>query len=49
MRVRKYNSKLNAPVGAYSANSKGYDYVREKIAKFIEQRDGLEEGSADPN
>ena len=35
-----------SPVGAYTGNSKGYQFVREKIAKFITERDGV---SADPN
>lgn len=27
-------------MGAYTGNSKGFDFVRESIARFIEERDG---------
>jgi aspartate/methionine/tyrosine aminotransferase len=33
-------------VGAYTGNSKGYTVVREKVADYISQRDGV---TADPN
>ena len=29
-------------MGAYTGNSKGYAYVREKVAEFIGRRDGVE-------
>jgi len=33
-------------MGAYTGNSKGYAYVREKVADFIGKRDGVK---ANPN
>lgn len=35
-----------SPIGAYTGNSKGYPLVREKVANFISERDGVK---ADPN
>lgn len=33
-------------MGAYTGNSKGYNYARDKVAEFISKRDGVQ---ADPN
>jgi aspartate/methionine/tyrosine aminotransferase len=45
-KARKIQS-LITPTGAYTGNSKGYDYVREKVAEFIKNRDGVP--TTDPN
>jgi aspartate/methionine/tyrosine aminotransferase len=37
---------MGSPIGAYTGNSKGYQIVREKVAQYISQRDGVE---ANPN
>jgi aspartate/methionine/tyrosine aminotransferase len=37
-RVKKYNTLLSPP-GAYTSNSKGFNYARERIAEFIQKRD----------
>jgi aspartate/methionine/tyrosine aminotransferase len=44
-RARTYIKMLGTPVGAYTGNSKGFDYAREQIAKFINKRDGVEADS----
>lgn len=41
-RITLLNSKLSSPMGAYTANSKGHQYVRESVADFIQKRDGPE-------
>ena len=33
---------MSSPPGAYTGTSKGWEYVRETIADFINKRDGLE-------
>ena len=38
-RAKKYSKLLGSPLGAYTGNSKGYNYVREKVAEFISKRD----------
>lgn len=45
-RAKKYSKLLGSPVGAYTGNSKGYNYVREKVAEAISTRDNVK---ADPN
>lgn len=40
-RALLYKSKLDTPMGAYTSNSKGYAYAREKIAEFIKKRDNV--------
>ncbi len=45
-RAKKYSKLLGSPVGAYTGNSKGYNYVREKVAEAISARDNVK---ADPN
>jgi aspartate/methionine/tyrosine aminotransferase len=46
-RAKKYKELIVTPTGAYTGNSKGYGYVREKIAEFIQNRDGVPH--SDPN
>lgn len=31
---------MSSPMGAYTSNSKGHNYVRQSIARYIEERDG---------
>lgn len=38
--------KMGSPVGAYTSDSRGYKFTREKIAEFIEARDDVQ---ADPD
>lgn len=45
-RAREYIKKLGSPLGAYTSNSKGYDYAREKIAHYISERDGVKSDAA---
>jgi aspartate/methionine/tyrosine aminotransferase len=40
-KAQKYMSLLETPMGAYTSNSKGFGYAREKIAEFISKRDGV--------
>jgi glutamate--glyoxylate aminotransferase len=40
-RALKYKKLLDTPMGAYTSNSKGYQYAREKIAEFIKKRDNV--------
>jgi aspartate/methionine/tyrosine aminotransferase len=37
---------MGSPIGAYTSNSKGYEFSRVKIAEFISKRDGV---NADPD
>jgi aspartate/methionine/tyrosine aminotransferase len=45
-RASQYSKLMGSPIGAYTGNSKGYQVVREKVAQYISQRDGVQ---ADPN
>eukprot|EP00347_Sterkiella_histriomuscorum_P013729 403363591 len=45
-RAKKYSKLLVTPLGAYTGNSKGYNYARDKIAEYIGKRDNVE---ANPN
>jgi len=38
-RVRAFRAN-SSPLGAYTGNSKGLEFVRESVARFIEERDG---------
>jgi aspartate/methionine/tyrosine aminotransferase len=40
-RVKKLSTLCTSPMGAYTGDSKGYEYVRETVADFINKRDGL--------
>jgi glutamate--glyoxylate aminotransferase len=40
-RALKYLSLLETPMGAYTSNSKGFGFVRQKIVDFIQSRDGV--------
>ena len=39
-RIHQISSQLTSPMGAYTANSKGHMFIRESIARYIENRDG---------
>ena len=39
-------SLLETPMGAYTSNSKGFTYVREKVADFIKNRDAISNADA---
>jgi alanine transaminase len=41
VRAQKYMSLLETPMGAYTSNSKGFGYAREKVAEFISKRDNV--------
>ena len=41
VRAQKYMSLMETPMGAYTSNSKGFGYAREKIAEFIQKRDNV--------
>jgi len=47
-RIKKYQ-KLISPLGAYTSNSKGFQYARDQIAQFIAQRDNIPVSNVDPN
>ncbi len=40
-RIERYWSQQSSPVGAYTTNSKGWTYIREAVADFIQKRDGV--------
>lgn len=44
-RIQLYQSQFSSPLGAYTSDSRGFSYARERVANFISQRDGL---TADP-
>lgn len=48
-RVNTYNDGLGMPIGAYSANSKGFKFIRNKVAEFIRKRDGNADMDIDVN
>jgi aspartate/methionine/tyrosine aminotransferase len=39
-RIYQIKDQLTTPMGAYTANSKGHMFIRESVARYIEQRDG---------
>lgn len=39
-RIKQISSQLTSPMGAYTSNSKGHMFIRESVARFIEDRDG---------
>jgi glutamate--glyoxylate aminotransferase len=41
-----FSTFLSYFIGAYTSNSKGYSYVREKVAEFINKRDNLQDSDA---
>ena len=45
-RANLYNKVLVTPMGAYTSNSKGFDYAREKVAEFINKRDNVTNADA---
>jgi len=46
-RIKMLMSKMSSPMGAYTANSKGHIFVRERVAEYIRKRDG-DQFFADP-
>lgn len=40
-RVEHMNEYFSTPIGAYTANSKGHKQVRQAVANFIDERDGI--------
>jgi glutamate--glyoxylate aminotransferase len=40
-RVKKLSTLCTSPMGAYTGDSKGYEYVRQTVSDFINKRDGL--------
>jgi alanine transaminase len=45
-RASRYKKLLDTPLGAYTSNSKGYQYAREKVADFINKRDNVSNADA---
>lgn len=41
LRAKSYANKMETPMGAYTSNSKGFNFVREKVAEFISKRDNV--------
>ena len=41
-RAQAYSTSLRTGVGAYTGNSKGYEFIREKVANYINSRDGVQ-------
>jgi len=41
-----YRKKLDTPMGAYTSNSKGFQYARDKVADFINKRDNVSNADA---
>jgi len=46
-RIERLQNKCKSPTGAYTGNSKGWMYVREEVAAFINRRDGVSDSNAD--
>ncbi len=40
-RVKFYTANMSSPMGAYTGNSKGFQFARNLVADFIEKRDGV--------
>jgi alanine transaminase len=45
-RASQYRKLLDTPMGAYTSNSKGFQYAREKVAQFINKRDNVTDADA---
>lgn len=45
-RAKQYLADLPAPLGAYTS-SQGFETVRHEVARFIQERDGVDDASAD--
>jgi aspartate/methionine/tyrosine aminotransferase len=39
-RITQISSQITSPMGAYTSNSKGHKFIRESVARYIEERDG---------
>lgn len=46
-RCRTFLENNKSPVGAYTGNSKGWEYVRKTVSNFINERDGLSDSNSD--
>ena len=46
-RIRTLQQNCKSPPGAYTGNSKGWSYVRRKVAEFINRRDGVSDSFED--
>ena len=46
-RVNLLSSECKSPTGAYTGNSKGWNFVRQTVADFINRRDGVQDSTAD--
>jgi len=44
-RIDQFRKNTESPAGAYTVNSKGWGYVREKVSDFISKRDGVKADS----
>ena len=40
-RIEEFKRNIESPSGAYTVNSKGWSHVRNKVAEFISNRDGV--------
>jgi len=40
-RIEEFKRNIESPTGAYTVNSKGWSHVRNKVAEFISNRDGV--------
>ena len=40
-RIATLRAECKSPTGAYTGNSKGWNYVRRSVADFINRRDGV--------
>lgn len=45
MRIDTLSRKCKSPVGAYTGNSKGYSFIRNKVSDFINRRDGVSDST----
>ena len=39
-RTKLMRSHMSSPIGAYTSDSRGHNFVRKSVAEFIEKRDG---------
>lgn len=46
-RVKHYKENIG-PVGAYTSNSKGFDFIRQIVCDYIKERDGSHLADPDP-
>ena len=46
-RIQALSEGCHSPTGAYTGNSKGWQYVRQSVADFINRRDGVADANPD--